>query len=602
MRNEIKRIGRGWLPLVAAVTILVAPLPLWADETQPAPMDKMPTQLQLSRGTVNIDAAMIPRVAEEMEVLRLAPLAVPNKYIQGLLKTRKITAQLEKSDKSPDFMVARLQDKVVAFSDVKSGHFQLSPLLDQLKPTRLSKVNAKRLATAVFSRKDIIPKDDTRFVVGPASPLYGASYTRQRANAAATEKPGSRGVYLISVSAQRYVGKYAVFGPGSRAAVSFSDSRTIQGLSRQWQAAHIERRIRPAITQKEALAAIKAQLEPLASRLNASITVTSVTTGYYDGNRSFIQPVYRFTATIRQGATTETKNKTAITSHVIGYVPMVKDIESLPDLSVPPRIMPSDQPDDKVALAELYAVKEDDPTVGRYVVRNDNPNWVANANEFWSGLTTFPWMAPNFTNAQYYWAIPQQYTTNKNNRVNSVNVALTEAHGDWWLFSTLSNCCDLVDITAIPGGYGTSAGGNLRYWAIHSCEVVPAPDDTSHWPDPWWNIFQGLHSVVGYRTIMYINDDTGYPFGLQVGLGVPFISAWLSALHNASAYSGNPATIVHGGHYPGDPCTYSGPNSILCKPMGRASAITACGHANDTVYNNSVLPPANCLTIYWYPD
>jgi hypothetical protein len=247
-------------------------------------------------------------------------------------------------------------------------------------------------------------------------------------------------------------------------------------------------------------------------------------------------------------------------------------------------------------------VREDDPTVGRYVVRNDNPNWVANANEFWSGLTIFPWMATNFTNAQYYWAIPQQYTTNKNNRVNSVNVALTEGHGDWWLFTTLSNCCDVVDINTIPGGYGTSAGGNLRFWAIHSCEVVPAPDDTGSWPNPWWNIFQGLHSVVGYRTIMYIDDDIGFPFGLNVGLGMPFVSSWLSTLHGASAYASNPATIVHGGHYPGDPCNYTGPNSILCKPMGRATAIAVCGHENDNVFNTQVLPPASCLTVFWYPD
>jgi hypothetical protein len=35
-----------------------------------------------------------------------------------------------------------------------------------------------------------------------------------------------------------------------------------------------------------------------------------------------------------------------------------------------------------------------------------------------------------------------------------------------------------------------------------------SPDDTASWPDPWWDVFCGLHSVLGYRTIMYIADGT----------------------------------------------------------------------------------------------
>jgi hypothetical protein len=229
-------------------------------------------------------------------------------------------------------------------------------------------------------------------------------------------------------------------------------------------------------------------------------------------------------------------------------------------------------------------VKEDDPTVGRYVVRNDDPNWVANANEFWNGLTAIPSLAPNFTNAQYYWAYPYEYTTSKNDFVNSVNVALTEAHGDWWLFTTLQNCCDVVDINTIPGGYGTSAGGNLCFWAIHSCEVVPAPEDTANWPNPWWNIFKGLHAVVGYRTIMYIDDDVGYPFGYNLAIGIPFVSAWFSAVQGSSAYASGPRWYCHGAN----------------KLMGRACAIVVCGHENDNIYDTQVLAPANCLNVYWY--
>jgi hypothetical protein len=232
-------------------------------------------------------------------------------------------------------------------------------------------------------------------------------------------------------------------------------------------------------------------------------------------------------------------------------------------------------------------VRPGDPTIGRYVVRNDDANWVANANDFWNGLNWF-WLLPgNFTNTQYYWAYPWEYTTSRNSFVNSVNLALTEGHGDWWLFSTLSNCCDLVDINTIPGGYGSSASGQLRFWAIHSCEVVPAPDDTANWPNPWWSIFKGLHSVVGYRTVMFINDDVGFPFGFMLSIGMPVVSAWLSTVHGASAYSGNPTYPAHGG---------------IVRPMGRASAITVCGRENDTVYDTTNIGPPSCLRVFWYPD
>jgi hypothetical protein len=564
-------------------------------------MSDEPEMGQAQRGTIEIDVSMIPRIAEEMHVIKLAPVKAPEQYIHDVLKKAAPTAgRLEKMEKRPDVLVARHEDQVIAYADVKNGHYEVHPLFDKLKPTVLKEEQAAKVALTYFSLEDILPKDDTRFVAGPASPLYGATLERGE-KGAVTEKAGSRGVYLYSVSALRYVGKYPVFGPGSRASISIGDKETIVGLSRQWKAGRIDRKIKPSLSPEQIAAAIQEQLEPSTARGN--VTVNTVEVGYYDGNQDFIQPVYRFTATIHSEAAKTDPRQRRIDSHVIGYIPIEKGIEPVPILSATPKVMPAMPTGEGVPPLPRAPVKEDDPTVGRYVVRNDDPNWVANANEFWNGLTAIPSLAPNFTNAQYYWAYPYEYTTSKNDFVNSVNVALTEAHGDWWLFTTLQNCCDVVDINTIPGGYGTSAGGNLRFWAIHSCEVVPAPVDTPNWANPWWNIFKGLHAVVGYRTIMFICDGVTNPFGQSLALGMPFVSSWLTALHNSSAYFSNPATICHGGKpYPGYPCKYTGPNTNFCKPMGRASAIVVCGHENDNVYNTQALAPASCLRAFWYPD
>ena len=78
---------------------------------------------------------------------------------------------------------------------------------------------------------------------------------------------------------------------------------------------------------------------------------------------------------------------------------------------------------------------------------------------------------------------------------------------------------DLVNIdTDIPSGgsngYGGGAGasGDLAYWIIHSCEVLPTPADYSAENrrlayDTWWDVFNGMHAVLSYRTQMFIADN-----------------------------------------------------------------------------------------------
>ena len=87
--------------------------------------------------------------------------------------------------------------------------------------------------------------------------------------------------------------------------------------------------------------------------------------------------------------------------------------------------------------------------------------------------------------AQYYWAYSWEYEANKEQYIDSVNLALTESHGNWDLFTTYQNWGDVVYLSQIPGGYGPAGGGKLAYWAIHSCEgkflsrALPPPQETS---------------------------------------------------------------------------------------------------------------------------
>jgi hypothetical protein len=218
---------------------------------------------------------------------------------------------------------------------------------------------------------------------------------------------------------------------------------------------------------------------------------------------------------------------------------------------------------------------------------------VNSANGFYGGISSFGGGAW-FPNCQYYWGIQWQYQPTSP-RVNSMNIVDSEGHGDWWLFSTLSNCCDLINLNPAVSyggdykvpfpGYGAAAGGNLDYWIIHSCEVVPAPSDTANWYGVWWNIFGGLHSVMGYRTIMYIADGTMAPYGLQLRLGAPAVAAWLSTVISAGAYAGGPTDTMHG----------------VVKHLGRPSTISMSSRVNDSAYDTSALGRAGSLTTFWYP-
>jgi len=352
------------------------------------------------------------------------------------------------------------------------------------------------------------------------------------------------------------------------------------------------------------------QLVPTASA-GVPVRVDGVDVCFYDSGANFIQPVYRFWATLHANSS---GNRTTSPTHLLGYLPIGSHSpEAIPDLSNPPR--QSVQPTTPVAPKGLVGVlQERVPTirVGRYVVRNDSHQWVTNANNFLSVLQSpngilgnilgsiFSSLGPraNFLNSQYYWAYPYLFTTSKNSFINSVHLAETEVHGNWHLFSTLQNDADFVHLSDIPAdGYGGGANGTLAYWILHSCEVIPTTTDYSaadrHLAfDAWFRVFNGLHAVVGYRTEMWIGDSVMPTFGRSISLGAPFVSSWLQIVHDDSA-----DYVTKGKDQ-----LYFDTNRQINEPMGRPSAVVVCGHEGDTVLQIENLGRPSCLREFWYEN
>jgi hypothetical protein len=518
-------------------------------------------------------ADLVARLAAQANGAQLQPLAnAPFLRDQGVKVPQEILGVFE-------------DDHATAWVDRRSGNASIYPTLSRLAPLSPNDIaRAEEAAASLIRQGELLPADDTRIVSAQPLILNGETVRGKRGDTTIERKSAP---YLVYVPARRFVNDLAVYGPGSRAVVIAGANGRIEGLTRQWKGAKISGTVEPTRSADDVRRDIERQLTT--NQPAAEIEVQSVEIAYYDNDQASMQPVYRFVARIRpRGGKAATDD-----DFVIGFVPYGAEREKLPRLDEKPDIQPVEprtdyQPNGGMASAEGPAEGLDlDPRVGRYVNREDTWAWVTNANEFWTGLQS-GFGAAFFSNDQYYWAEQRLFTNQKNFFVNDMNLVLNEVHGDWWLFSTRSNCCDLVNINGdIPDpGYGPSAGGRLADWIIHSCEVIPAPIDTGNWPDPWWRVFGGVRNVAGYRTIMYISDGATQPYGQALANFGPVVSSWLNVVSSLNAYSGRPTGMMHG----------------RVKPLGRASSISACGHDGDSAFAVATLPRANCLTVWWFGD
>jgi hypothetical protein len=533
----------------------------------------MPEPIETAQ--IGLSLEQIPEVKERMPVMELSTgVLAPEKLMHDVLRASAPDASMNPYGHA-GAVAAHDGKRLTAFINPMTGESSVFPLLEALKPSRNLKEHAERAAHRLAADLSLFPRDGTR--ITPLAPvtLIGARHLREgRRTEPAAE-------YLAFVRFERDVHGHPVLGPGTRAMAAVAEDGTIRGLSHRWRAAHPIALKLPARPRDEIARAIRAQLA--ASTHTGQVTVDKVKLGYYDAGGRYLQPVYYFAATIAS----RNRELHAANRRVTGFVPLSEELEPLPVLGSHQGDPPSEPRRGQRYGNARQAAPRGDPTVGRYVVRNDAQGWVDSANGFYANLVLANFFGSSipFTDAQYYWAEPFEFLSDKDSFVNSVNIALNEVHGNWGLFSTRDNQDDLVFLNTIPtDGYG---GGALAYWILHSCEVIPTATDEPTSFDVWWNIFNGMHAAVGYRTEMWINDGVTSAFGLSMGLGAPVISAWFNSIASNSNYGANDAT-------------YLDDNRGIIEPMGRASAIAVCGHGDDTASDIASLGPADCLTEWWF--
>jgi hypothetical protein len=397
-----------------------------------------------------------------------------------------------------------------------------------------------------------------------------------------------------------------VYGRGSRALIAVANDQSVTGALRRWRTASLGERIKPTMNAAQVRADIVRQLAPYASN-GTHATVDLIELAYYDGNANYLQPVYRFAATLTPA------QKGAANTRIAGYVPVGAALEPIPDLAAASsEEKPSTSNGPPAASGRPQMTMEmaggvggvSSISVGEFA-NADWPNssaYLDMANSFLSGLNTGHVFAPGeppFNRTIWWTAYSWQLNSPSSKQwMNAVNVAYTEPHGDWWLNTALRNNADFWYINKIGTGgnpgFGAAAGGSLATWVIMSCEVVPSYYDLQNQIGgngngggaftPWWPVFQGLHNVIGFRTeMLYPDDALQFGFGEDAAFGGDINAAWFNEV---AANDGNDGTY-QSQHLNGNPQVHWDRASTMIdgRDLGQSIYSVGAQSASSTLWN-----------------
>ena len=611
--------------------------------------------------------AMIPEIKKPMRIFKLGEQVVPTAArMQSLIRTAPLRKQIELKSLvgQKKQLVAFDKDRLLAFMQPSSGFSAIIPNIGSIKPSLQTLEQSKIAAASLLKDKMLFPKDDTSIEALPPISVVGRKILRNG-------ESGKTENYMSIVRFQRKVNGIPVIGPGTSAMFGVDGDGAIQAFAYKWQTVKSTSNTVKPLTRSKISELIRLQLSPIS--VWAPIKVDSVSIAYYDGGKKFLQPVYRFDATIL-ATPVKLGESQIVNNHVHGYVSIGEESEPLPKIntSLPVSAEVALYPNEQV-LYDINSAHIDRIDVGRYVVQH---NWDAirlDSVKFWDGLMasqgmedgkdrwgsdyghfefdaekkpieeenkkecqntcakedkckSWTYVKPGiqgknaicwlknavanlstnscctsgvsvFKDKQYFWAENRFYTKDKEKFVNSVQIAVTNGHGFDRGFTTINSAdgyplvADLKDEDSYvtiqqiskAGGFGGGTGGTLAYWIIRACSAVQDPNNNGEY---WWNVFNGLHAVLGDRTAGFADDSVAYNFAKLIASRSPVVGAWFTAIASDPAYANNPTYEENGRKF----------------SFGRGAVIVACGHEDDTIDNVAKLPAANCLNEIWMTD
>jgi hypothetical protein len=207
--------------------------------------------------------------------------------------------------------------------------------------------------------------------------------------------------------------------------------------------------------------------------------------------------------------------------------------------------------------------------VETYAYSGDGYAWMKNAR-----MVNLAFQAISHLDVRRTCAIEDAYLKKKKAEyIDAAEFAIVESHGAPG--SVLTENGVLTALRGV-GGYGHLVGGALRLLLLHSCLVVESPrENCEAWQEPWFGLFAGLHTVLGFRTDIEYTDGVSAAFARSLKPDADLIRNWM---------------LEATGHY-----------SRTNPALGKASAVTSCDHQRESLANilSESTPVPECLVIYW---
>lgn len=513
-----------------------------------------------------------------MKIFETKVLSVRTDLIQKFIKEKNLlrTPLIFKKSPVQEEIYQEPEKKFTRLlTNKQRGHMIMLPHVEKIALTRvqlLSKDIALNKALEHVNIMQLIPKDESKI-----TPKHVITLSR------AELKQGQPAVVtdvLQTVLFQRTLDEKPVIGRGSQLFLELGDKGQLEGFSRTWNQLIPSKIVPEFRADKEVYDDIE---KTLTTQIRGDVTVQVKKPRliYFGDDRRFVQPAYFFSAEI---SSPDAQGKAY-------YAGVVTALRNSPEpvllaKDAKKRTLPQQVSSSPKSPSENFFIPEDDPGVGRYVVRNDSWDWVDDANDFRDGLLQGrSSSSPAISFGDYYWDEPRLWTTEEGYFVDKWHIVLMEGHGANWLFTTRSNCCDVVNLNSgTQPGYGDRAGDSMRFLILKGCSIIPAPPDRANWPDPWWRVFKGLRQAVGFRTSMYINDNISKHFGKHLGQNCRVLDSWFHATNDCWSYQWERFWGSWGDEV-----------------YGYGAVVMISGHEGDGIYHTGAAPAATTtgLTIWW---
>lgn len=139
---------------------------------------------------------------------------------------------------------------------------------------------------------------------------------------------------------------------------------------------------------------------------------------------------------------------------------------------------------------------------------------------------------------QYYWARDYLFEGNSHNSyVDAQDLVFIAGHGGAYTWQTVQNPDERVDFRNVPGYGDIENNGDLEFLIVESCLTVATAPEAANWWIPWKKMFQGLHQLLGFRTLSYSDNGIPNAFAKNLKNNRKVWEAWFDAVDTERSWS-----------------------------------------------------------------